>query len=279
MQNVHHTESGRKHWFRFYNEALDDPKVQRLPSHLFRTWVNLLCLASQSNGNLPSIDDIAFRLRLSVQDAESHMSDLILAGLIDITESGRIPHNWSKRQFASDTSAERTRKYRDRKRKMPCDVTCDGEVTVQIQSRADTEQNRSDQTDRAEAREPDRPAADQDQNFSDCKQAFNGTTEAMLSEVMAAMHPYGDRKGAASWLATTMRTNGAKATAQAFQMLATAKAEGQPIARVLPWWAKTAASLKAKPPPEHDKPQKHWRDERNERARKICQMAMEASHG
>lgn len=61
------------------------------------------------------------------------------------------------------------------------------------------------------------------------------------------MQPYGDRKGAASWLATTLRTNGAEATAQAFQMLANAKAEGQIIARVLPWWAKTAASLKANP--------------------------------
>ena len=99
----------------------------------------------------------------------------------------------------------------------------------------------------------DRPP-EVDQNFSDCKQAFNGTTDAMLREVMAAMHPYGDRKGASQWLATTLQTNGAEATAQAFQMLANARAEGQIISRGGPWWSKTAASMKgqsakAKPPP------------------------------
>ena len=54
-------------WFRFYDEALDDPKVQRLAPHLFKTWINLLCLASKEDGTMPSNDDIAFRLRISVQ--------------------------------------------------------------------------------------------------------------------------------------------------------------------------------------------------------------------
>ena len=47
-------------WFRFYDEALDDPKVQRLAPHLFKTWINLLCLASKEDGTMPSNDDIAF---------------------------------------------------------------------------------------------------------------------------------------------------------------------------------------------------------------------------
>lgn len=106
-------------WFRFYAEALDDPKVQRLPPHLFKTWVNLLCLASQTDGKLPSIDDIAFKLRISANDAMSHVDELILAGLIDIDPDGiRKPHNWQARQFASDsvdpTAAERMRRYRQR---------------------------------------------------------------------------------------------------------------------------------------------------------------------
>ncbi len=240
--------SGR--WFRFYDEALDDPKVQRLPPHLFKTWINLLSLASKCDGILPSVDDVAFRLRLSVQDAEQHLSDLVLAGLIDIERNGqRTPHNWQHRQYASDSSAERTRKYRERNKKNTCDVTGDVTVTVQKQIQSQIQKKKEiigqSSVEYEAAREADRPS-EPDQNFTNCKQAFNGTTEAMLIEVMAAMQPYGDRRGASSWLATTMRTNGADATAQAFQMLATAKAEGHLIARVLPWWAKTAASLKAK---------------------------------
>jgi hypothetical protein len=128
-------------WFRFYTEALDDPKVQRLAPHLFKAWVNLLCLAGQNSGQLPSIDDIAFRLRLSAQDAEQQISDLILAGLIDITSTGRAPHNWAKRQFVSDHSTERVRKHREIRHETTCNVseTADETPPEQIQSRTDTE--------------------------------------------------------------------------------------------------------------------------------------------
>lgn len=120
-------------WFRFYDEALDDPKVQRLSPHLFRAWVNLLCLASKAEGVLPSIADIAFRLRMSENDARAAVDDLILAELLDIGPDGRLcPHNWSGRQCASDTSKERTRKWREKKGKPRGgngrDVT--GDVTV-----------------------------------------------------------------------------------------------------------------------------------------------------
>jgi hypothetical protein len=119
-------------WFRFYTEALDDPKVQRLSDSLFKTWVNLLCVAGQHGGVLPSIDDLAFRLRVSVHDMQQRMDELILAGLVDILpDKSRTPHNWSDRQFASDTSKERTRAYRERLRKTKCDVTDTVTVTAQ----------------------------------------------------------------------------------------------------------------------------------------------------
>lgn len=127
-------------WFRFYDEALDDPKVQRLAPNLFKTWVNLLCIASKSDGKLPSDDDLAFKLRISVQDAAQQMQDLILAELIDIGPKGeRFPHNWQSRQYASDSSAERMRKHRKNKKENKGDVTGDGTVTVQTQTREDTE--------------------------------------------------------------------------------------------------------------------------------------------
>ena len=49
-------------WFRFYAEALNDPKVQRLDGETFKGWVNLLCLAKAHDGTLPDIPDIAFGL-------------------------------------------------------------------------------------------------------------------------------------------------------------------------------------------------------------------------
>lgn len=99
-------------WFRFYDTALDDPKVQRLPGELFKAWVNLLCLASRNSGRLPDLPDVSFALRISEADVESIVSKLSVAGLMDATEDGWTPHNWEKRQYKSDSSTERVREHR-----------------------------------------------------------------------------------------------------------------------------------------------------------------------
>ena len=113
-------------WFRYYDDALDDLKVQRLSGDMFKCWVNLLSLASKSDGKIPPADVIAFRLRISTQDAQQRLEDLILATLIDIQPDGSMtPHNWSERQFVSDSSAVRMQKFRAKKRnKSTGDVTC-----------------------------------------------------------------------------------------------------------------------------------------------------------
>lgn len=102
-----------RRWFRFYAESVNDPKVQRLPAHLFKTWVNLLCLASANGGTLPSRDDIAFQLRMSDHDANSQIDELIGLGLIDIATGKSLePHNWKARQYISDTCTARVAKHR-----------------------------------------------------------------------------------------------------------------------------------------------------------------------
>lgn len=96
--------------------------------------------------------------------------------------------------------------------------------------------------------EPSVCARDGSGEFVEVKSAFNGSTEAMLAEVQRAMGPMGDRRGAEQWLATTLRTYGREAVSEAFQRLATARAEGQVIARVLPYWSRTAETIKARAP-------------------------------
>ena len=126
-------------WFRFYSEALNDHKVQSLSPELFKTWINLLCVANSNGGMLPGVDKLAFDLRVSKQDMQSRLDDLILAGLIDIRPDKTLePHNWCERQFTSDSSVERTRKYRERLKKKPCDVTVTPDVTPP-EAEADTE--------------------------------------------------------------------------------------------------------------------------------------------
>lgn len=124
-------------WFRFYSEVLHDPKVQKLTPELFKVWVNVLCLASEHDGILPSLDDVAFALRADIQSVSSAFHALEKAGLLD-NKSGRYsPHNWKKRQFKSDTSTERVKRFRNGRK----DVT--ETAPEQIQSRADTETEES----------------------------------------------------------------------------------------------------------------------------------------
>lgn len=131
-------------WFRFYDEALDDPKVQRLSHESFHVWVNLLCVASRNSGHIPEdMTDLAFSMRMQPARLDSQIRTLIAAGLID-RDDGLRPHNWDGRQYESDSSAERMRRHRQRKR--------DGEVTSHVtvgddrSDVPDTEQNRTEQS-------------------------------------------------------------------------------------------------------------------------------------
>ena len=103
-------------WFRFYNETLDDPKVQKLSPALFKAWVNLLCLTARHDGTLPPATDIAFALRLSDATVVTTLDELVGAGLLDHDETGLRPHNWRSRQYASDVSTERVKQHRNGKR-------------------------------------------------------------------------------------------------------------------------------------------------------------------
>lgn len=101
-------------WFRFYHEAVDDPKVQRLAPALFKHWVNLLCLASRNaeRGTLPTVADLAFGLRISETKVRAILFDLRDAGLLDRDGETFRMHGWANRQKRSDDVTARVNKHR-----------------------------------------------------------------------------------------------------------------------------------------------------------------------
>lgn len=103
-------------WFRFYHEAIDDPKVQMLEPVLFKFWVNMLCLASRSDerGTIQlSACEIAFALRMPPTEVEILLSALVDADLIAPGTDGLDIHNWDKRQFKSDDVSARVAGHRN----------------------------------------------------------------------------------------------------------------------------------------------------------------------
>lgn len=106
-------------WFRFYDDALNDPKVQGLPPTLFKFWVNLLCVASRNDGRIPPLDELKTALKARLDHVEAHLNDLVKRGLVDVKDTHAEPHNWPKRQYKSDISTERVKRHRNVSKAVP----------------------------------------------------------------------------------------------------------------------------------------------------------------
>jgi hypothetical protein len=118
-------------WFRVHDDLVDDPKVQLLSGDLVKSLLNLWCLASQNEGVLPPMKEMAFKLRMKPQQVAATIAELSVAGLIDRDGDEYRPHNWDKRQYKSDTdttAAERSKRYREKRRDGNAGVTRDGDA-------------------------------------------------------------------------------------------------------------------------------------------------------
>jgi len=129
------------HWWRAYNEAVNDPKLQLISDALFRAWFNLMCITSANDGILPPVNDLAFTLRMKPEQVAKVLTQLHGHGLLDKTETSFTPHNWNGRQYKSDVSTERVKRFRKQQRNVSSTVSEtppeQKQTTEQKQSRAD----------------------------------------------------------------------------------------------------------------------------------------------
>lgn len=106
-------------------------------------------MACNYGGKLPPISALAFELRASEGGTLEALETLTKASLLDKSENqhGQTwkPHNWGKRQYISDTSTERVKRFRNGA----------GNVTG---TPSESEQNRTEQNRQA----PQNPALDQE---------------------------------------------------------------------------------------------------------------------
>lgn len=99
-------------WFRSYADTHRNPKIARLSDKDFRLWHQLLCIAAENDGTIPPLEDLKHLLRMRLDHCSALLKRFQTGGLLDGLEGGYAPHNWSERQFKSDTSTDRVRKYR-----------------------------------------------------------------------------------------------------------------------------------------------------------------------
>lgn len=118
-------------WFRFYNDAVDDEKLRLLSFEDRWHYTAVLCL--KSDGILDTKADelrerkIALKLGLSLEEAQSVKGKLCEVGLIN---TNWHPKGWKKRQYEHDSSANRTRAYREKNKVKQQLKERHGDVTV-----------------------------------------------------------------------------------------------------------------------------------------------------
>lgn len=129
-----------------YNDVPNNRKVQSLPDKLFKGWVNLLCVANANGGCLPPTEDVAYALRITVQRAEFFIDELVKARLFEWKNGVAYPHNWEQRQFKSDVSTDRVKRFREKHGNGERNVSETATVTHPEQNRTEQiqKQNRTD---------------------------------------------------------------------------------------------------------------------------------------
>lgn len=100
-------------WFRMYAEFANDPKVQMMPEAMQRRYIMLMCM--RCSNALVTLQDaeIAFHLRINEEQLAEAKALFMAKGFID--ERWNLL-NWDKRQFASDSSAQRVARHRAAKK-------------------------------------------------------------------------------------------------------------------------------------------------------------------
>lgn len=145
-----------KPWVRLYRDAILKPKVGRLSLDDLGFWSACLML-SDDDGNLPTVSDIAWQLRLSEDVVEKgYLSSLVRHGLVtrDVTDASQYRlHDWEQHQHASDgdpTAKERKQRQREREKAQKSAVTvCHADVT-----RTDTDTDTEIETEKKVRVEP-----------------------------------------------------------------------------------------------------------------------------
>lgn len=146
-------------WFRFYTEAMRDPKIRRLKPSERWVWVTILSAARESplSGVLMvseavpySWDDLADYAGMKVKEIEVATDKMHSLGMLSFDQdlgAWRVT-KWNDRQYESDSSAERVAKHRDKQQGCNAGITA---VVTPPETETETE---SDKTARKRASKP-----------------------------------------------------------------------------------------------------------------------------
>ena len=137
-----------KYWIKLYHEVLHDPKMGKLPDNLWRRVIELFLLAGETDqdGILPDVDDMAWTLRLPLEQLELELEQLQKVNIVSLVGEKWVVTKFSERQ-AAVSPAERMKRMRDRNRKKKSAEQPKPEQVTDVVTRSVTKRNTDTDTD------------------------------------------------------------------------------------------------------------------------------------
>jgi hypothetical protein len=162
------TEMTSPPWFRFYSETLKDRKIERicrlstLPKMaVVGAWSIVMAIANDSpirgalllTGKYPlSLEDLAQEFGCDLEIATELIEHFIDLEMLDLVDGVYHVTHWHRRQFTSDSSTERVRLFRER-RKQP-DGNTSGNDTETLPQRSSNAPDTDTDTDTEQKKSP-----------------------------------------------------------------------------------------------------------------------------
>lgn len=140
-------------WFRLYAEIKDDPKMLELDDAQFRTWINLLAMASEADerGVIPAHRPrgLAAALHATVENMETAFALFAEIGMIERREDGSLLlTNFMERQYDNPSDrpekvAERKARLKERQQNAP-ETTAEAPAQTENDKRTTEERQKND---------------------------------------------------------------------------------------------------------------------------------------
>lgn len=127
-----------KYWLKLYHEILDDPKMCLLSDRLYRRTIELFLLAGDfdKDGELPELDYMAWRLRLTPKELEADLIELQKVSIVLSKENEWSVVKFEERQNpVSDVERKQRQRGRDKKASYYGHVPVtkrDGELNIEL---------------------------------------------------------------------------------------------------------------------------------------------------
>ena len=111
-------------WLRLYTSVTaPTDKTRGLSDRAYRRWTYFLA-SYKAAGCVPvQLKTLALAFGCNQSAAKTSMDEIVIAGLAHLTPNGYDPHDWDQMQYESDSSTERVRAFRERRKKQVGNVS------------------------------------------------------------------------------------------------------------------------------------------------------------